>query len=361
VATIADVTVFVFDADGQLTATSASLSSSPTVDNPAYLTTNAGAPYVEVGVTTNALKVIAIGNLGSDLTDDGALLGDVATEADLYAKLVKLDATIGSTKASHILSGTGTIDWTVGVGAKTDDDGNLIAEVEVMLTPISAKLNVTVDLSEYQNFYSTDGDPSSGLDNDRFTTFTSVDVLYSAAFSHYFADGSSKPFIPTLDAVGALSGTPAYYFSGLTSWPDAEGNTIPADGVSAQLAALATTVDESASTGKIAEQTFYVFPSAAAPFTIVTLVGTFDDGSESQTVYFPVHFSGADRGLIEGSLANIKPLENGKIYDITLKLTGSASTIGPDTPELPVTDAYLTVTVTAQEWQTGYTVVKEFE
>jgi hypothetical protein len=370
VATINNVTVFIFNIDGALAEIKGELSppSSPSTDNPAYLyadLSQVSQPYFEVDVTTTAAKVVVIGNLGSNNEASGDIdsrFNNVNSEDDLYAMLLNVD----NANARVLLSGTSAIDWTVG-GAEIDVDGNLITDVSVVLKPISAKLNVAVNLDSYKNFWNST--PQSGVSSTSATTFSSVSVLYSAAYTHYFADGSSKPFSPTTNEIATFFQTnkPAYY-SGLSSWTDAYGNVGFVSKVSTQPGTITLTsgsfyyLNTPYSNNDVFQETFYVFPSRESPYTIVTLAGEFDSdgagGEDPIPVYFPVHFSGID---IDKNSTFIPKLENGKLYTVTLTLTGDAGGRGPFTPEIPDINAYLTVHVSAQTWETTTPINKEFQ
>ena len=299
------------------------------VVNKFSLNTTEIATPVEKATTTAASKVYVLGNVGTPPAD----LAAVSTEADLKA-VIAAYSTLVTTKIW--LQGSASVAFT---GTAVTDATSPLAEVNVTLSPIPARIDVNVT----NNMTNWTGGR---------VVITGVAVLYSAGYTHFV-----PTMIPTTTEVSALSGTPEFYLSGVgnasstwATWLSKSNSTYNAS--------LAKAWASPGVGGAAFEESFYALPGGAAysKNTIVTVYGTYDDDGNAGTApiafYWPAAFSTTDLGQV---------LENGKWYTLNITLTGDANGGGGGTPdpEDEVIKAYIKLTITTNGWGTTVPLNKE--
>lgn len=281
----------------------------------------------EYEITTAARKVVVIAN--TDLTGLG--LSSLSALKNAMATLEALDGSEG-----FFASGTSAALSFDEVA--TTDGVSPLAEAEVTMNLLPAKLNVTV-VNSMENYDFEDGEKGLILND--------VAILYSAGFSHWVAaTENGTDFYPLTTAVVS----PAKYFrSGFLGWDEE---------ITAQNDVFADLCQTWADTEEDFKETFYTYPIASGAHsknTILVVRATWhgEDGTATPEYrYFPVHFTTSDVG----------ELVSGREYNVTITLSGDAEAGGGSVidPEDEVVTAYFTVAVEIAAWEATTPIVKEF-
>ncbi len=304
---VANYTVFVFNGDGSLAA------------KQHFTTSDTGDERIPV--TTNAREVYVIANAGDQTAN-------YSTKAALGTTAVDLLTT------QYTLSNSGR--WATGnetLGAFSSDPIP-VATATVTLKFIAARITVTVN------------NQMTNTEDAGAATVSSVAVLNARGQSRLFPGTGSSLIPQSTDASYAAT---SQYLEGL----DISGfdNKPESSLYSGTTAEMLTAYNAALPDGQ--KYYFYVFENHAitpttAP-TIVTLVAT----AGGTTFYLPVHLAPYET-FTDATTALANGVVRGNSYDLTITLTGDATTIinrGNDDPTVPLLRAEVNVTLDLNDWE----------
>ena len=304
--TIANFTVFVFNADGSFAASQ-------------HFTGNSDGDE-QIRVTTNAREVYVIANAGDQRNN-------YSTKAALGTTAINLLTT------QYTLENSGR--WATGNETLSafSSDPTPVATATVALTFVAARIALTVV------------DEMTNTDAEGAATINSVAVLNARGQSRIFP-GTGSSLIPQSTDAGYTAAS--QYLEGLDiSTFDNKPESSLYSGTTAE---MLTAYNASLPDGQ--KYYFYVFENHAitkttAP-TIVTLVAT----AGGTTFYLPVHLAPYET-FTDATTALANGVVRGNSYDITITLTGDATTIinrGTDDPTEPLLSGLVNVTLELSNW-----------
>lgn len=324
--TISDLTVFIFGPSNEILTRK-------------YMTATeySNGASVKIPTTTAAQHVFVVGNIGTDETGAGGLFGSTVTN---YSQLQSAYLELNNISETALwIEGNTT---TPLLFSSTNPGDDLIATAVIQMELIPSRIDV------YINNNMTNYAPA-GANNSM--------VLNDVGFLN--SGGWTSP-VPNFVPASTIPSLAPYYrsaFNGYASFPatgvavlgsllaDWNGNT------SSTFVPTGATATQPANFNNQFTYTFYALPNLGRT-EIVTVRATLGNGNG--LIYFPIHFDTADTGF--------QTFENGKRYIVTMNLNGDATTSGGGgtDPEIPITNAFVTIEVVPAEWDIKDLPAKDF-